>query len=64
MLTTRYTDDLDYMWIKDVTLFSYDLDHSWINLVLKMFPSLFVIMIFIVLVDLENINRLPFMFGY
>jgi len=55
MLNTRYRDDLDFMLIEDVTLLSYDLDYSWISLILRMFHSLFMISIFVVLVDLEDI---------
>ena len=36
-LDTRYKDDLDFLLIEDVTLFSYELDYSWMNLVLGMF---------------------------
>jgi len=47
--------------IEDVTLLNHDLDYSWINLIfLKMFYSLFVISIFIVLIDLEDISKLLF----
>jgi len=55
ILTTRYRDDLDFMLIEGVTLFSYDLDYGWINLILMMFSSLIVISVFVVLVDLEDI---------
>ena len=34
-LDTRYKDDLDFFLIEDVTLFSYDLDYSWMDLVLR-----------------------------
>jgi len=34
-LDTRYKDDLDFLLIEDVTLFSYDLDYSWMDLVLR-----------------------------
>jgi len=54
MLDIRCRDDRDVMLIEDVAL-SYDLDYSWINLVLRMFCSLFVILVFIVLVGLEDI---------
>ena len=52
LLNTRCRDDLDSMLIEDVTLLSYDLKYSWISLILRMFHSLFVISVFIVLVDL------------
>ena len=55
MLDIRCGDDRDVMLIEDVALLSYDLDYSWINLVLRMFCSLFVILVFIVLVGLEDI---------
>jgi len=55
MLNTRCRDDLDFMWIENVTLLSYDLDYSWISLILRMFHSLFVISVFVVLFDLEDI---------
>ena len=53
ILTTRDRDDLDFMLIKGVTLLSYDLDYSWISLILMMFSSSIVISVFIVLVDLR-----------
>ena len=54
-LDIRCRDDHDNMLIEDITFLSYDLDYSWINLVLRMFCSLLVISVFIVLVDLEDI---------
>jgi len=39
-LDTRYKYDLDFLLIEDVTLFSYEFDYSWMNLVLGMFPFL------------------------
>jgi len=56
MLTTRYRDDLDYMWIEDVTFFSYDLGFRWIRLMLKIFHSLFVISVSVDVVELEDIR--------
>jgi len=53
-LDTRCRDDLDFMLIKDVTLLSYDFNYSWISLILRIFHSLFVILIFVVLVELED----------
>ena len=53
-LDTRCRDDLDFMLIKDVTLLSYDFNYSWISLILRIFHSLFVILIFVVLVKLED----------
>ena len=54
MLDIRCRDDRDAMLIENVALLNYDLDYSWINLVLRMFCSLFVISVFIILVDLED----------
>ena len=54
-LDIKCRDDRDVMLIEDVALPSYDLDYSWINLILRMFRSLFVISVFIVLVDLEDV---------
>jgi len=54
-LDIRCRDDRDVMLIQDVALLSNNLDYSWINLVLRIFCSLFVISVFIVLVDLEDI---------
>ena len=34
-MDTRYKYDLDFLLIEDVTLFSYDLDYSWMYLVLR-----------------------------
>jgi len=39
-LDTRCKDDLDFLLIEEVTLLSYDLDYSWMNLILRMFPFL------------------------
>jgi len=55
ILTTRGKYDLDFMLIEGVTLLNYDLDYSWISLILMMFSSSIVISVFIVLVDLEDI---------
>jgi len=55
ILNTRCRDDLDFIFIEDVALFSYDLDYSWISLILRMFHSLFVISVFVILIDLEDI---------
>ena len=63
ILTTRCRDDLYFMLIEGVTLFSYDLDYGWISLILMMFSSLIVISIFVVLVDLEDIYIYYFMIG-
>jgi len=52
LLNIRWRDDLDFMLTEDVTLLSYDLEYSWISLILRMFHSLFVISVFVVLVDL------------
>jgi len=49
-LDARYRDDLVFMLIEDTTLVSYDLDYGWI------FYSLFIISVFVVLVDLEDLS--------
>ena len=41
------------MLIEDVALLSYDLDYGWISLILMIFSSLLVILVFIILVDLR-----------
>jgi len=51
LLNIRWRDDLDFMLTEDVTLLSYDLEYSWISLILRMFHSLFVISVFVVLVE-------------
>ena len=56
MLTIRCRDDLNYMWIEDITLFNYDLGFRWINLMLRIFYSLFVTSVSVDLVELEDIQ--------
>jgi len=56
MLTTRCRDDLNYMWIEDVTLFSYEHGFYWISLMLRIFHSLFVTSLCVDLVKLEDIQ--------
>jgi len=56
MLTTRSRDDLDHMWIEDVSLFSYDLNFHWTSLMLRIFHSLFMTSVSVDLVELENIQ--------
>ena len=52
----RCRDDRDVILIEGITLFSYDLNYGWISLILRIFHSLFVISVFVVLADLENIS--------
>jgi len=37
MLDTRCEDDQDFLLIEDVIFLGYDLDYSWMNLILRMF---------------------------
>ena len=55
-LTTRYRDDLYFILIEGITLLSYDLDHGWISKILRISRSLFVNLVFVVLVGLEDIS--------
>jgi len=56
ILTTRCRDDLDFILIEDVTLFSYDLDFRCISLILRTLYSSLVISVSVDLVDLEDIQ--------
>jgi len=56
ILTTRCRDDLNFILIEDVTLFSYDLDFHWISLILRKFYSSLVISVSVDLIDLEDIQ--------
>jgi len=59
-LDTGYKDDLDFLLIEDVTLFSYELDYSWMNMVLWVFPFLTCDLRVCYIVDFEDTNRLSF----
>ena len=56
ILTTRCRDDLDFMLIEDVTLFTYDLDFCWISLTLRTFYSSLVISVSVDPVELKDIS--------
>jgi len=56
MLIARCKDDQTYMWIEDITLFSYDISFRWITLMLRIFYSLSVISESVDLVELEDIQ--------
>jgi len=56
MLTTRCRDDIDFIWIKDVILFSYDIGFRCISLMLRIFYSLLVTSVSVDLVELEDIQ--------
>ena len=43
------------MLIEDVILFNYDLNYGWISLILKIFHCLFMISVFVILVDFEDV---------
>jgi len=58
MLTFRCRDYLHYMWIEDITLLIYDLSFCWKSLMLRIFHSLFVISLFVDLVELADIQYL------
>ena len=55
ILDTRCRDDRYVILIEDVALHSYYLDYSWVTMVGRILCSLFVILVFIVLVDLKDI---------
>jgi len=38
ILTIRCGDDLDFILIENVTLFSYDLNYDWISLIFENIP--------------------------
>jgi len=48
ILITRCKDDLNFILIENVTLFSYDFNYDWISLILRIFH-------FVVVIDLEDI---------